>query len=32
MYLKEKEDINRELDFDISYMSKKRGRVKIGIF
>lgn len=32
IYLREKDDINRETDFDVSYMSKKRGKVTIGIF
>lgn len=32
IYLKEKDDINREVTFDVSYMSKKRGSVTIGLF
>jgi hypothetical protein len=32
IYLREKDDINREVDFDVSYMSKKRGKVTISIF
>jgi len=31
IYLREKDDINREAVFDVSYMSKKRGKVVIKI-
>lgn len=32
IYLREKEDINKDFTFDISFMSKKRGKVEISIF
>jgi hypothetical protein len=32
IYLREKDDINKELVLDISFMSKKRGRVVLSIF
>jgi hypothetical protein len=32
IYLREKDDINKEIVLDISYMSKKRGKAIISIF
>lgn len=32
IYLREKDDINKELTLDISFMSKKRGKVTLSIF
>jgi len=32
IYVKDKDDINKEINCDISYMSKKRGTAAIHIF